>query len=143
MQLMGKLRKCGLEGMGRFLSDLLHEPSPCVLLSVHSPTMITHKDTNFFAYKAQYHPQFWSYLQHVTQGEFFFFFLMWSHFLSLNFRNWVSFFFFYNYFFNIYWKFSFCLGFWWAIFLLWLLVLTVETNNVYYVPAFGCVFNSF
>ena len=24
----GKLRKCGLEGMGRFLSDLLHEPIP-------------------------------------------------------------------------------------------------------------------
>ena len=33
MQLMEKLRKCGLEGMGRFLSDLLHEPSPSVLLS--------------------------------------------------------------------------------------------------------------
>ena len=29
----GKLRKCGLEGMGRFLSDLLHEPSLCVLPS--------------------------------------------------------------------------------------------------------------
>ena len=29
----GKLRKCGLEGMGRFLSDLLYEPSPCVLPS--------------------------------------------------------------------------------------------------------------
>ena len=29
----GKLRKCGLEGMGRFLSDLLHEPSPCMLPS--------------------------------------------------------------------------------------------------------------
>ena len=27
----GKLRKCGLEGMGWFLSDLLHEPNPCVL----------------------------------------------------------------------------------------------------------------
>ena len=26
----GKLRKCGLEDMGRFLSDLLHEPNPCV-----------------------------------------------------------------------------------------------------------------
>ena len=34
MQLMGKLRKCGLEGMGRFLSDILHEPSPYVLPSV-------------------------------------------------------------------------------------------------------------
>ena len=33
MQLMGKLRKCGLEGMGRFLSDLLYDPSPCVLPS--------------------------------------------------------------------------------------------------------------
>ena len=33
MQLMGKLRKCGLEGMCRFLSDLLHKPSPCVLSS--------------------------------------------------------------------------------------------------------------
>ena len=33
MQLMGKLRKCGLKGMGQFLSDLLHEPSPCVLPS--------------------------------------------------------------------------------------------------------------
>ena len=31
--LWGKLRKCGLEGMSRFLSDLLHEPSPCVLSS--------------------------------------------------------------------------------------------------------------
>ena len=31
--LLGKLRKCGLEGLGRFLSDLLHEPSPCVLPS--------------------------------------------------------------------------------------------------------------
>ena len=29
----GKLRKCDLEGMSRFLSDLLHEPSPCVLPS--------------------------------------------------------------------------------------------------------------
>ena len=29
--LVGKLRNCGLEGMGWFLSDLLHEPSPCVL----------------------------------------------------------------------------------------------------------------
>ena len=28
-----KLRKCGLEGMGWFLSNLLHEPSPCVLPS--------------------------------------------------------------------------------------------------------------
>ena len=28
-----KLRKCGLEGMSRFLSDLLHEPKPCVLPS--------------------------------------------------------------------------------------------------------------
>ena len=31
--LLGKLRKCGLEGMGQFLSDLLHEPNPCVLPS--------------------------------------------------------------------------------------------------------------
>ena len=30
---LGKLKECGLEGMGRFLSDLLHEPSPCVLPS--------------------------------------------------------------------------------------------------------------
>ena len=30
---MGKLRKCGLEGMGRLLSDLLHERNPCVLPS--------------------------------------------------------------------------------------------------------------
>ena len=29
----GKLRKCGLEGMGQFLSNLLHEPSPYVLPS--------------------------------------------------------------------------------------------------------------
>ena len=29
----GKLRKCDLEGMGRFLSDLLHELSPCMLPS--------------------------------------------------------------------------------------------------------------
>ena len=33
MQLIGKLRKYGLEGMGWFLSDLLHESSPCVLPS--------------------------------------------------------------------------------------------------------------
>ena len=33
MQLMEKLRKCGLEGMGRFLLDLLHEPNPSVLPS--------------------------------------------------------------------------------------------------------------
>ena len=31
--LLEKFRKCGLEGMGRFLSDLLHEPNPCVLPS--------------------------------------------------------------------------------------------------------------
>ena len=31
--LWGKLRKCGLEGMGRFFSNLLHEPNPCVLPS--------------------------------------------------------------------------------------------------------------
>ena len=31
--LLEKLRKCGLEGMGRFLSNLLHEPRPSVLLS--------------------------------------------------------------------------------------------------------------
>ena len=29
----GKLRKCGLEGMGWFLLDFLHKPSPCVLPS--------------------------------------------------------------------------------------------------------------
>ena len=29
----GKLRKCGLEGMGRFLSNILHEPNPCMLPS--------------------------------------------------------------------------------------------------------------
>ena len=29
----GKLRKCGLEGMGRFLSDLLHELNTYVLSS--------------------------------------------------------------------------------------------------------------
>ena len=33
MQLIGKLRNCGLEGMVWFLSDLLHESSPCVLPS--------------------------------------------------------------------------------------------------------------
>ena len=31
--LWGKLRKCGLEGMGRFLSNLLHEPTTCMLPS--------------------------------------------------------------------------------------------------------------
>ena len=31
--LLGKLRKCGLEDMGRFLSDLLHELSSCMLPS--------------------------------------------------------------------------------------------------------------
>ena len=29
----GKLSKCSLEGMGQFLSDLLHEPSSSVLPS--------------------------------------------------------------------------------------------------------------
>ena len=31
--ILGKLRECGLEGMSQFLSNLLHEPSPCVLPS--------------------------------------------------------------------------------------------------------------
>ena len=31
--LWGKLRKCGLEGMDRFFSDLLHEPNTYVLPS--------------------------------------------------------------------------------------------------------------
>ena len=31
--LWGKSRKCGLEGMSQFLSNLLHEPNPCVLSS--------------------------------------------------------------------------------------------------------------
>ena len=31
--LWGKFRKCGLEDMGRFLSNLLHEPRPSVLPS--------------------------------------------------------------------------------------------------------------
>ena len=31
--ILGKLRECGLEDMGRFLLDLLHEPNPCVLPS--------------------------------------------------------------------------------------------------------------
>ena len=30
---LGKLRKCGFEGMGRFLWDILHEPNACVLPS--------------------------------------------------------------------------------------------------------------
>ena len=29
----GKLRKCGLEGMGQFPPGLLHEPNTCVLPS--------------------------------------------------------------------------------------------------------------
>ena len=29
----GKLRKCDLEGMSRFLLNFLHEPSPCMLPS--------------------------------------------------------------------------------------------------------------
>ena len=33
MQHIRKLRKCGLEGMGRFSSNPLHELSPCVLPS--------------------------------------------------------------------------------------------------------------
>ena len=33
MQLRGKLRKCGLEDMGWFFSNLLHEPNLCVLPS--------------------------------------------------------------------------------------------------------------
>ena len=74
---------------------------------------------------------------------FFFFFFNVVAFSVFEFQELGFIFFFYNYFFNIYWKFSFCLGFWWAIFLLWLLVLTVETNNVYYVPTFGCVLNYF
>ena len=31
--ILGKLRKCGLEGMGQFLSDLLHKPRLCMLPS--------------------------------------------------------------------------------------------------------------
>ena len=31
--ILGKLRECDLEGIGRFLSDFLHEPSLCVLPS--------------------------------------------------------------------------------------------------------------
>ena len=31
--LLGKLRKCGLEGMGWFLLDLLHESNTCMLPS--------------------------------------------------------------------------------------------------------------
>ena len=31
--ILGKLRKCGLEGMSQFFSDPLHEPNPCVLPS--------------------------------------------------------------------------------------------------------------
>ena len=38
----GKLKKCGLEGMGRFLSDLLLEPSPCVLPSGQG-TLVAHQ----------------------------------------------------------------------------------------------------
>ena len=30
---LGKLRKCGLKCMGRFLSNLLHESNPCMLPS--------------------------------------------------------------------------------------------------------------
>ena len=33
MRLIGKLRKCSLEGMCRFLLDLLHEPNIYVLQS--------------------------------------------------------------------------------------------------------------
>ena len=36
-----KLRKCGLKNMGRFLSDLFHEPSPCVLPSGQE-TLVAH-----------------------------------------------------------------------------------------------------
>ena len=57
-----------------FLSTLNLSLKP--LNPTHSPTKIAHKDTNFFAYKAQYHPQFWCYLQHVTQGEFFYLFFI-------------------------------------------------------------------
>ena len=31
--ILGKLRKCRLKGMGRFPSNFLHEPNPCVLPS--------------------------------------------------------------------------------------------------------------
>ena len=31
--ILRNLKKCGLEGMGRFLSDFLHEPNACALLS--------------------------------------------------------------------------------------------------------------
>ena len=31
--ILRKLKKCGLESMGQFLSDFLYEPSPCALLS--------------------------------------------------------------------------------------------------------------
>ena len=40
MRLIGKLRKCGLEGMCRFLLDLFHEPNIYVLPSEQG-TLVT------------------------------------------------------------------------------------------------------
>ena len=68
MQLMGKLRKCGLEGMRRFLSNLLHEPNPCVIPSgqgtlvapqAHGGGIVPEISTqnNFYAL-ANYSPKF-------------------------------------------------------------------------------------
>ena len=36
----GELRNCGLENMSRFLSNLLHEPSPCMLPSGHETLVV-------------------------------------------------------------------------------------------------------
>ena len=41
--LLGKLMKCGLEGVGQFLLDLLHEPNPCVLPSGQG-TLVARQD---------------------------------------------------------------------------------------------------
>jgi len=40
--LLGKLEKCGLEGMGWFLLDLLHEPNAYVLPSGQG-TLVAHQ----------------------------------------------------------------------------------------------------
>jgi len=39
---LGKLRKCDFKGMGQFLSNLLHEPSKCVLASEQG-TLVAHQ----------------------------------------------------------------------------------------------------
>ena len=49
--LLGKLRKCGLEGMGWFLSGILHELSSCVLPSGQRTLVAPHAHGGGLVYK--------------------------------------------------------------------------------------------